>query len=155
MIRRTLLIHAIISLVSTMAFASTECDRDVLKTPAVYFEFVGMSDKPIYPIVIAVREPSTQELTCALKSQLRSGAMVFVVDQKSLADADKLIESSFDQGKSENPTFMCVLVKAASVRRSGLGYTASKKLFADLRSHFSNHHELHARLETLLRRLGG
>ncbi len=151
-----LVIYAIIQLVGTMVFASTWCGSHVLKTPAVYFEFVGAIDKPIYPLVIAVREPSTAELNCSLPSFLRREDVVFVVDQKELADVDNLIESGPNESKSSEAEFNLVVVKTDSVKRFRLDLAASKKLFANLRAYFDDRNpRLRDCLETLVKRLGG
>jgi len=153
--RLALVIYVIVQLIGTMAFASTWCGGDVLKTPAVYFEFIGESDKPIYPIVIAVRRPRTAELKCALPSLDPLGAAVFVVDQKELADVDNLVESAPNESKSSKAEFSCVVLKMDSVKKFRLDLGASKKLFANLRAYFGDRNpELRDRLETLVRRLG-
>ena len=155
--RRDFVIYSLIQIVGSMAFANPLCGDDALKNPAAYFEFVGvMSDKPIYPIVIAVREPSLSELNCALESALRNGAQVFVVDPKELARVHAFVESDSLRSKADETEFRSVIVKANSVTRFELNRAAANKLFADLEQYFRDRQpKLHDRLETLLRRLGG
>ena len=138
------------------------CKSEMLKTPAIYVEHLGDSDKPIYPIVIATKRPSERELRCAVPSLL--SVEVFIVTEEELAQATKILKQYSPNGSSTanlregrgggEQRFGYVVVSKLGRRESGiLDLTQSHDLFAALATYFDGRQpRLHDHLTVTIRR---
>lgn len=138
----------------TAAFA--RCPADVLKTPAIYIEHTGDSDKPIDPIVIATQPPDGGELCAAImEPSSRHSTHVYLVNDDELAQSTTILEmhEGNTAGVSE---FRYVAVRQGKSFQSGsLDLEHSRKLVTALAAYFAGRRpNLNEQLNQLRRRLG-
>ena len=161
MSNRRLAIYLVMQLAVTTTCIAAECKSEMLKTPAIYVEHTGDSDKPIYPIVIATRRPSERELRCAVPSLL--SVEVFIVTEEELAQAIKILKQYSPSGSStvnlhksrgEEQRFRYALVSKLGTREYGvLDLTQSHDFFAALATYFDGRQpRLHDHLTVTIRR---
>ena len=126
------------------------CTSAVMKTAAIYLEHIGDEDKPIYPIVIATSRPNEQELGCAMIGREWRSAVVFLVREDELAQANKLLKESKSggEGTTHPKEFRYVLVSKLGAVESGiLDPTQSHDALAALAAYFDGRQpELHEHL---------
>ena len=143
-----MLICGLLQFTATTAFVLSGCKSEVLKTPAVYLDHIGSSDKSIYPIVIATSRPNEQELRRV--SSLWRSAEVFLVKDEELAQATKLLRGTKPGGEptGQPGEFRYFLVSKLGTVESGiLEPTQSHETFAALAAYFDGRQpELHERL---------
>jgi hypothetical protein len=135
--------------------AAGQCKPTDLRTPAVYLEHLGDSDKPIFPIVIATAPPPEQELHCALPSMWMS-AEVFVVADEEFAQAARLTRQggSADEKAGFTGFLYRIVSKPAATETGLLDLKRSEQLLGALASYFKGRQpRLQHHLEVTLRRL--
>jgi hypothetical protein len=161
--RHLLIVSVAIPLLFSMSCGARECSPDVLKTEAVYLEHLGDSDKPIYPLVIALKRPNDKELRCAVPN-LWMSAEVFAVSAEELEQAVKLVrqrkpsQTSTTQMRKASgggkERFGYVLVPSPDRLETGLlDLPQSHELLGDLAAYFNHRRpELYDRLSAINRR---
>jgi len=162
MSNRRLAIYLVMQLAVTTTCIAAECKFEMLKTPAVYVEHLGDSDKPIFPIVIGTKRPSVQEFRCAVPSLL--SVEVFVVTEEELAQTIKILKQYSPSGDSTTDLregrgggeqrFRYVVVPKLGTRASGiLDLAESHDFFAALAAYFDGRRpRLHDHLTVTIRR---
>lgn len=107
------------------------------QTPALYFQHVGESDKPISPIVIAVTEPSQNELIEIFGSDEWEFSLFFAVSAKDFQKLSKVLEPYLKrqtEGRSAFPfgSFKVTLVMDNSSQSIILPPSEFKKLLNEI-----------------------
>ncbi len=145
---RMVLICGLIQFLATTALVLPGCKSEVLKTPAVYLDHIGASDKSIFPIVIATSRPNEQELR-RVSISWRS-AEVFLVKDEELAQATKMLRGTRHVGErtGQPGEFRYFLVSRLGTVESGIiEPTQSHETLVALATYFDGRQpELHERL---------
>jgi hypothetical protein len=132
---------------------------DAAKTPAIYFQHEGDSDKPISPMVIAVEEPDEKELTEILGPDDWELRLFFAVSAKDLEKIIKVLQPYLTTKTEKESgykfgTFEITLVESGSTQSKIFSRPEFKKILEILYPLISEDYEsLREYFETLKKRL--
>jgi|ERR1017187_3220983 hypothetical protein len=106
----------------------------------VVIEYIGGAvDKPIYPVVIAIRAPTKAELNSISNQFLVSGAAIFIIPEKDLREAIRVTRKFFSKNQeldASEKEFVFTIIGEVKPERCAVDRLSGLNIIRELSAYF-------------------